>query len=254
MFDSGVGGISIYNAVHQNLPGEDVIYLADSKNAPYGERNFEDIINFGCKNTELLLDKGCKMIVVACNTATTIAIDHLRKRYPVPFVGIEPAIKPAALNSKTKSIGILATKGTLSSRLFHKTSDLFAKNIQVIEIIGSGLVERIEKGEQNAAETRRLLEKLLQPTLEKEIDYLVLGCSHYPYLIPVLRDILPEHVGIIDSGQAVARQVKSILTRENLLNTTGKSHQHFYINRRDTRILKSFVDNANAFTVDYLDF
>lgn len=254
MFDSGVGGISIYNAVHQNLPGEDVIYLADSKNAPYGERNFEDIINFGCKNTELLLDKGCKMIVVACNTATTIAIDHLRKRYPVPFVGIEPAIKPAALNSKTKSIGILATKGTLSSRLFHKTSDLFAKNIQVIEIIGSGLVERIEKGEQNAAETRRLLEKLLQPTLEKEIDYLVLGCSHYPYLIPVLRDILPEHVGIIDSGQAVARQVKSILTRKNLLNTTGKSHQHFYINRRDTRILKSFVDNADAFTVDYLDF
>jgi glutamate racemase len=140
LFDSGVGGTSIWKEIHQLLPYENTIYLADSLNAPYGNKSREEIISFCIKNTELLLEKGCKTIVIACNTATTNAITILRERYNVPFIGIEPAIKPAALQSKTKSIGILATKGTLNSELFSLTTEEFTKDIVVTEIVGEGLV------------------------------------------------------------------------------------------------------------------
>ena len=133
IFDSGVGGTSIWKELNLLLPNESTIYLADSKHAPYGTKSKDDIIAFSKKNTELLLEKGSKLIVVACNTATTNAIDYLRNHYSVPFIGIEPAIKPAALNTKTKVIGILATKGTLSSQLFHDTTDLYSNEIKIIE-------------------------------------------------------------------------------------------------------------------------
>jgi glutamate racemase len=254
MFDSGVGGTSVFNEVHKLLPRENIIYLADSKNAPYGNRGYDAIIELCKKNTELLLQKHCKLIVVPCNTATTIALDYLRKIYTVPFIGIEPAIKPAALNSKAKTIGIMATKGTLSSKLFNKTSDLFARNIEVIEIIGNGLVERIEAGQHNTKETQVFLTKLLQPMLEKEIDYLVLGCSHYPYLIPLLKKILPAHVRIIDSGKAVAQQVKNILQRENLINSQRESVQTFFSNIKKTEVLNALIQTSASSSVKYLDF
>ena len=148
VFDSGIGGTSIWREIHNLLPKEQTIYLADSKNAPYGEKSREEIIRLSMKNTELLLDMNCKLIVVACNTATTNAIRELRAKYDVPFIGIEPAIKPAAINSKTQIIGILATKGTLNSELFHKTTEMF-QHIKIIEQIGYGLVELIENGQIN---------------------------------------------------------------------------------------------------------
>ena len=146
LFDSGVGGTSIWKEIHQLLPYENTIYLADSLNAPYGNKSKEEIISLSVKNTELLLEKGCKIIVVACNTATTNAITVLRERFRVPFIGIEPAIKPAALQSKTKSIGILATKGTLNSELFSLATKEFTKDIMMTEVIGEGLVPLIEEG------------------------------------------------------------------------------------------------------------
>ena len=191
LFDSGIGGTSIWKAIHQLMPNENTIYLADSKNAPYGEKSKEEIIALSKKNTELLLEFNCKMIVVACNTATTNAIKELRATYNIPFIGIEPAIKPAANNSKTQTIGILATKGTLSSELFNKTIELY-KDIKIVEQIGHGLVELIENGEINSPEMEKLLQSYLTPMIEKNIDYLVLGCSHYPYLIPKIKTILPK--------------------------------------------------------------
>ena len=131
LFDSGIGGTSIWKEIHQLLPNEDTIYLADSKNAPYGEKSKEEIIHLSCKNTEFLLNKNCKLIVMACNTATTNAIKELRAKYDISFIGIEPAIKPAAIHSKTQKIGILATKGTLNSELFYKNVEQF-KDIQII--------------------------------------------------------------------------------------------------------------------------
>jgi glutamate racemase len=249
LFDSGIGGTSIWSAIHTLLPNEDTIYLADSKNAPYGQKSKDEIIHLSFKNTEFLLQLNCKIIVVACNTATTNAIKELRAKYNVPFIGIEPAIKPAALHSQTQKIGILATKGTLNSELFYKNVEKY-QDIQIIEQIGFGLVELIEKGEINSSEMKKLLHAYLEPMIIQNIDYLVLGCSHYPYLIPQIKKILPKHIKIIDSGEAVAKQTKTILQEKvGLRNSQNKSTQIFYSN---TKVLSDIL--KNKFQIDYKDF
>ena len=252
IFDSGIGGTSIFKEIHALLPHENCIYLADSKNAPYGNKSEENILQLSIKNTEYLLKKDCKIIVVACNTATTNAISYLRANYNVPFIGIEPAIKPAALNTKSKAVGILATKGTLSSQLFYKTTDLYANGIKMIEQVGEGIVPLIETGQLESKEMKSLLETYLKPMIEQEIDYLVLGCTHYPYLIPMLSKMLPEHVKIIDSGLAVAKQTQAVLSNLNLLNSSSdKPTINLYTNG-DIAILNSILNNQ--FSVSYLDF
>ncbi len=169
--------------------------------------------------------------MVACNTATTNSIDHLRRTYDVPFIGIEPAIKPAALNTRTNAVGILATQGTLSSSLFHKTSNLFAGKIKVVEQNGYGIVQLIENGQLYSEEMKNLLVGFLEPMIHANIDHLVLGCTHYPFLIPLLKELLPENIRIIDSGQAVARQTKNVLVRNNLLNQQKSNPKlQFYSN------------------------
>lgn len=255
IFDSGVGGTSIWKEIHTLLPHEHTIYLADSRNAPYGEKSKGQITQLSIKNTEFLLNKGCKMIVVACNTATTNAISILRENYKVPFIGIEPAIKPAALQSKSRTIGILATKGTLSSSLFHNTSGNHAGGIRIIEQVGTGLVPLIEQGKIDAKETKVLLQKFVEPMLEEGIDYLVLGCTHYPYLIPLLKGMLPENVKIIDSGEAVARQTKAVLEQNELLNPSKEISGHQFYGNSDTTTLKSLLNGAKAkVEISYLDF
>lgn len=252
IFDSGVGGSSIWREVHALLPNESTIYLADSKNAPYGPKGKEHIIELSKKNTQLLLDKGCKLIIVACNTATTNAIDYLRKNYRVPFIGIEPAIKPAALHTKTNAVGILATKGTLSSSLFSKTSNLFTDNINVIEQEGNGIVELIESGKLHSEEMKALLKQYLQPMLTANIDYLVLGCTHYPYLTPLLLRLLPKHVKIIDSGEAVARQTKFILEKNNLCNTQLSKPKFEFYSNGNPEVLSNLLNKK--IEVSFLDF
>ena len=255
VFDSGVGGTSIWKEIQKLLPNENTIYLADSKNAPYGEKSQEEILQLSIKNTNLLLEKGCKIIVVACNTATTNAISYLRTNYSLPFIGIEPAIKPAALQSESKTIGVLATKGTLSSSLFHSTSENHAHGIKVIEQEGTGLVPLIENGKVDADETRLLLNTYVEPMLDQGMDCLVLGCTHYPYLIPVLKSMLPEHVKIIDSGEAVARQVKAILEKNDILNTSEKPVKHQFYTNVNPDVLKNFVEGvADNILVGQLDF
>ncbi len=252
IFDSGIGGTSIFQEIRRLLPYENTLYLADSKNAPYGNKPKDAILPLSIKNTELLLDKGCKLIVVACNTATTNAIKYLRSHYDVPFIGIEPAIKPAALNTKTEVIGILATKGTLSSELFHNTSDLYANGIKVIEQIGEGIVPLIESGQVDSDEMKALLETYMQPMIEENIDYLVLGCTHYPYLIPSLTEILPKHVKIIDSGQAVAKQTKAILEQREVLNSSSEAPLNQFYSNGDVSVLTDILDAQ--FPVAYLNF
>jgi len=255
IFDSGIGGTSIWKEIQQLLPHEHCIYLADSKNAPYGEKSPEEILQLSIKNTEYLLERKCKLIVVACNTATTNAIGYLRKNYAVPFIGIEPAIKPAALNSRSKKVGVLATKGTLSSSLFHSTAQNHAGGITILEQQGTGLVELIEDGELNADATRELLQVFLRPMLDKGIDHLVLGCTHYPYLIPLLKELLPEGVKIIDSGQAVARQTKAVLEKQSLLNMSDAKAMHHFYSNSDTLMLQGFIAHVDvAKEVGFLDF
>ena len=252
IFDSGIGGTSIFKEIHLLLPNENCIYLADSTNAPYGNKSEEEILKLSIKNTEYLLNKDCKIIVVACNTATTNAISYLRANYNVPFIGIEPAIKPAALNTQTKAIGILATKGTLSSQLFHKTTDLYASGIKVIEQVGEGIVPLIETGQLESNEMKALLDTYLEPMLEQNIDYLVLGCTHYPYLIPRLSKMLPKHVKIIDSGQAVAKQTQAVLSAQNLLNNSSDKPTINLFSNGDVVVLDSILNHQ--FDVTYLEF
>lgn len=241
IFDSGIGGTSIWAEIHQLLPDEKTIYLADSKNAPYGQKSKAEIIALSCKNTELLLKMDCKLIVVACNTATTNAIQDLRAKYNVPFIGIEPAIKPAATHSKTQTIGILATQGTLNSELFNKNVEKF-NNTKIIEQVGHGLVPLIEKGEINSPEMTTLLKSYLLPMIEANIDYLVLGCSHYPYLIPQIKTILPAHIQIIDSGEAVARQTQNVLKEKVGLSNLKNREPLFYTNS-DPKVLSEILGN-----------
>lgn len=255
IFDSGVGGTSIWKEINGLMSNEDTIYLADSKNAPYGEKSEEQILQLSIKNTELLLSRGCKLIVVACNTATTNAISYLRENYEIPFIGIEPAIKPAALQSQSKKIGILATKGTLYSSLFHSTSENHANGIQILEQEGTGLVPLIEQGKVESEDVKVLLRKYLKPMLNVGIDYLVLGCTHYPYLIPVLKEMLPKHVKIIDSGEAVARQTKAVLQQYDLNNPSSEEGKHQFYTNTDVDVLKYFLQNVNAAAqVNHLDF
>ncbi|WP_397364787.1 glutamate racemase [Olleya sp. R77988] len=252
VFDSGVGGTSIWKAIHKLLPNENTIYLADSINAPYGPKGKEAIIALSEKNTEYLLNQNCKLIVVACNTATTNAISHLRKKYDVPFIGIEPAIKPAALQTQTKAIGILATKGTLSSELFYNTSQLYSNGIKIIEQEGEGIVQLIENGNINSPQMKGLLINYLSPMIKANVDYLVLGCTHYPYLIPQLLEVLPKHVKIIDSGEAVARQTKTVLEDNKILNTsTAKPSFQFYTNA-NPEVMESLLNGKGA--VKFLNF
>ena len=252
IFDSGVGGTSIWKEIHALLPFENTIYLADSANAPYGTKGKDAIIQLSEKNTEYLLNHNSKIIVVACNTATTNAIKHLRQKYDVPFIGIEPAIKPAALQTQTKAIGILATKGTLSSELFYNTSQLYSNGIEVVEQEGEGIVQLIESGKINSEEMKVLLEIYLKPMLKANIDYLVLGCTHYPYLIPQLLKMLPNHIKIIDSGEAVARQTKAVLKQLNLLNLSNiKPDLNFYINS-NPKVMFQLLNNN--FEVNQKDF
>ena len=251
LFDSGIGGTSIWKEVHTLLPHENTIYLADSKNAPYGLKTKDEIIHLSRKNTEFLLEQNCKIIVVACNTATTNAIKELRAAYDVPFIGIEPAIKPAAIQSKTQTIGILATKGTLNSSLFHEN---VAKHpdVKIIEQIGHGLVQLIETGDLDSPEMTALLEGYLLPMVEKNIDYLVLGCSHYPYLIPQIKKIIPSTIKIIDSGEAVAKQTKKILEELQLINPSKNNGTQVFYTNSNPEVLKKIVKPLES--VFYKDF
>ena len=243
LFDSGVGGTTIWREVVRQLPYESTLFLADSLNAPYGEKSREEIIALCEKNTEYLLDHNSKLIIVACNTATTNAITHLRAKYQVPFIGIEPAIKPAGLYSQTKTIGVLATQSTLRSAFFANTCQhLLDKGVRVLRQEGIGLVPLIEEGKIDTPEMFALLERYLRPMVAEGMDYLVLGCTHYPYLTSLISEILPENIRIIDSAEAVAKQTERILSQNNLLLAKGEATPtHLWLTNKNAEILQSFA-------------
>lgn len=251
LFDSGIGGTSIWKAINELLPNENTIYLADSKNAPYGLRTKDEIVSLCYKNVDFLLKQNCKIIVVACNTATTNAIKELRVKYDVPIIGIEPAIKTAASRTETQKIGILATKGTLNSELFNRQVESFV-SVKIMEQVGYGLVELIENGQMESQEMTHLLTSYLTPMIEADIDYLVLGCSHYPYLIPAIQKIMPPNIKIIDSGEAVAKQTKTVLENNNLLNKSNKKGTQTFYTNGNVAILKNILGfEENVFEKEF---
>ncbi len=251
LFDSGIGGSTIWREVITLLPKENTIFLADQKNAPYGIKSKQAITDLCFKNIDFLIKRNSKLIVIACNTATTNAIEEIRKNYTIPIIGIEPAIKPATLLTKTHKIGVLATKGTISSDLFASTIKKYP-DVEIIEQIGYELVTLIESGQIDSPYMLVLLKKYLLPMVDKGIDTLVLGCTHYPYLKPYIQKVIPQHIQIIDSGLAVAKQTKRILEQLNLLQNSADLPQHYLYTNVDPSILKSFV--KEPVNISYKDF
>ena len=228
-FDSGVGGMSVMREVRRLLPAEDFLYYADSAHCPYGVKPPEAIVSRARAICDFFLNKGVKLIVVACNTASVVALDALRENYQLPVIGIEPAVKPAAAATKNGRIGVLATGVTLSGRRFNSLIERFGYGIKVYTMPCPGLVELVEAGKNEGGEVEAVLGCLLAPLLEKEIDTLVLGCTHYPFLIPVLRSLAGPTVCIIDTGVAVARQVARLTEQLNLANPwCGQGKELFF--------------------------
>lgn len=217
VFDSGVGGISVLQHIHGLLPHEQLLYVADSKYAPYGNKTPEEIQSRCFEITDFLIAQGVKAIVVACNTATAAAIDAMRAKYSLPVFGMEPAVKPAAEASKNGIIGVLATVGTLKSAQFAGLLESYGRNVKVVTQGCVGLVECIERGELNGENTFDLLKQYCQPLLDEGADTIVLGCTHYPFVKPLIRQIVGENVTLVDTGAAVAKHLQKRLAALDLL-------------------------------------
>ncbi len=224
IFDSGVGGLSVLRAIRALLPQHPVIYLADQAHVPYGPRALEEVRGFAEGITRFLLRHGARVIVVACNTASAAALYHLRTMYPdVPFVGMEPAVKPAAEQTQTGRVGVLATPATFQGALYASVVERFASHVRLYQDTCPGLVEAIEAGDLDGETPRQILERALQPMLAEGIDTVVLGCTHYPFVIPLIQEIAGPEVRVIDPAPAVARQTQRVLDRQGWLAPPGQA-------------------------------
>lgn len=243
IFDSGIGGISILNELFKELRNEKFIYLADNKNCPYGSKSKKIITKLSIKNCKELIKLNCKIIIVACNTSTTNSIESLRKIFNCPIIGIEPGIKPAILETKTKKIGVLATEKTLSSDVFLKTQDSNNKEkIKIYEQPGFGLVESLEKGVQiKSILFKQKLNLYLFPMIEKNIDHLVLGCTHYNFLKDEIKKIIGDKIKIVDSIMPVVNQTKKILNELNL-SSDKNAHGSVKLFYNSKKISKDFIN------------
>ena len=226
IFDSGVGGLSVFREIRKVLPDEQYVYFSDNAHCPYGEKTREYIIDRARAITETLLSKGADVIVVACNTATAAAIADLRERYDVPFIGMEPAVKPAASCTKTGVVGVLATAGTLKADKYLTTRGKYAEEVRFVEHVGEGFVELVENGNTSGAEAERVVGKSLIPLLEAGADTIVLGCTHYPFLSDTILKVASEHfpdheISVIDPAPAVARHLLDVMTTEGLIRKDG---------------------------------
>jgi len=222
IFDSGVGGLSVLRALRDQAPEENLIYLADQAHVPYGQRRMAQIRQFSEGITNFLLDRGAKLIVVACNTASAAALQHLREHFlGVPFVGMEPAVKPAAETTQSRKVGVLATPATFQGELYASVVERFAAGVELLQHTCPGLVAQIEKGELDAPRTRQILEDALLPMLRKGIDTVVLGCTHYPFVIPLIQEIVGPGIRVVDPAPAVARQAHRQLEAKRLTARTS---------------------------------
>lgn len=230
IFDSGMGGLSVWREVRKLLPHESVIYLADGKNCPYGERTKEEIATFTRRAVVELMARGVKLVVVACNTATAVAIEALREEFDIPFVGMEPAVKPAALATKSGTIGILATRASLGGELFRATSARYASDVRIIAAVGEGFVETVEQGREQEAATIEQVRRVVEPLIAEGADHIVLGCTHYPFLESALREVVGERdVRLINPAPAVARRVEWLLNQKGISAEEGHRAEYSFV-------------------------
>jgi glutamate racemase len=223
VFDSGVGGLSVLREIRRELPGEDLLYVADSGHAPYGDKTTQLIEARAIAIVEFLLSQRAKAIVVACNTATGAAIETLRARFSIPIIAMEPAVKPAVTHTKSGVIGVLATSRTIASDNFAKLHNRFGADVKILMQACPGLVEQVEAGDLSGDKTRALIERYVAPLLEQRADIIVLGCTHYPFLVPLIREIAGPMVAIIDPSAAIARELRRRLSGADLLSIENRA-------------------------------
>ncbi len=230
IFDSGVGGLSVWRAVTDLLPNESTLYLADQAHVPYGFRSREEIETLTHTATSWLLEQGVKLVVIACNTATAAALNSLRHRWPdIPIVGMEPAIKPASEKTVTGKVGVMATPNTLQAERFSTLVERFAGDVDVYTQVCPGLVEMVEAGQLNGQEVNDQLHLMLDPLINQGIDHLVLGCTHYPFLVATIQRVVGDEVTLVDPAPAVAKQVQSVLASRQLLAPPSLSPDHQFV-------------------------
>ena len=245
IFDSGLGGLSVWQALHDALPNESLIYLGDGARCPYGSRSREEVLQFTEEAVERLLSEGCKMIVVACTTATAVAIKYLREKYAtIPFVGLEPAVKPAALTTKSGIIGVLATKRSLEGDHFRRAEEKYGSEVTILKAVGEGFVEAVERNEEDAPETAELVRKAVQPLVVAGADKIVLGCTHYPFLRDVIAKVAGEGVEIIDSSEAVARRVATLLEENDIKADDGNEAEYHFLTFADEAYAEKLREKA----------
>ena len=235
VYDSGFGGLSVWRELRKMLPEESLIYLGDGKNCPYGGRSREEITSFAVEAVEALVAEGAKMIVVGCNTATTAAVAYLRERWSdMPIVGLEPAVKPACLTSRTRRIAVLATEHSLKSDMFLATAARYASDVEVIKVVGKRFVELVEQGLERSVEAEIAVRRVVEPLLDEGIDKIVLGCTHYPFLRPLIEQVIGEKdIEVIDSGEAVARRVKWLMERYDIAADGTKHPEYRFLSFAD---------------------
>lgn len=228
VFDSGVGGLSVLLHIRQLFPNERLIYVADSGHVPYGGRPAHYIEQRSNTLTRFLVSQGADAIVIACNTATAAAVASLREQFSIPIVGMEPAVKPAVAATRSGVVGVLATIGTLESARFAALLERYAGAIDIVTQGCPGLVEQVEKGESNGIRTRELIERYTLPLLERGADTLILGCTHYPFLAPLIRDVVGNNIVLVDTGAAVARQLMRRIESELPGRVPGDATEQFF--------------------------
>lgn len=242
VFDSGVGGLSVLRAMRALMPNENVIFFGDQGHVPYGPRPLEEVRAFSVAITRWLLDEGAKLIVVACNTASAAALKYLRETFPdVKFVGMEPAVKPAAETTRTGRVGVLATPATFQGALYASVVERFANGVTLLQDTCPGLVQEIEKGNLDGEATRRILDAALRPMLENNIDTVVLGCTHYPFVIPLIERICGDSVRVIDPAPAAARQAERLLEAGGTRNPSARRGRVQFYTSGDAAAVESLL-------------
>lgn len=242
IFDSGVGGLSVLREIRDQYPTEDLLYLADQQHVPYGSRSKAQVRDFSEAITRFLINQGANVIVVACNTASAAALRYLRDSFPeMPFVGMEPAVKPAAERTRSGVVGVLATPATFQGELYASVVERFAQGVTVLQNTCDGLVPLIEKGELETPTTRAILESALHPMLGCNIDRVVIGCTHYPFVIPLIKEIVSPGVEVIDPAPAVARQVGRVLGMQGLQKTGSGLGAIQYLTTGDPAKLRALL-------------
>ena len=238
VFDSGVGGLSVLREIRLQMPNESVLYFADQGHVPYGPRGLDEVRMFSEQITGFLLGLGAKLIVVACNAASAAALQHVRETFPATsFVGMEPAVKPAVESTQSGVVGVLATPATFQGALYASVVERFASGVTILQDTCPGLVGQIETGALDSTATREILVKALRPMLEQGIDTVVLGCTHYPFVIPLIKQIVGPEVRVIDPAPAVARQVARLLDKAGLRNPAQRSGSlQFYTSGEAARL------------------